>query len=497
MEILMKQLFYGRALFFIIALGIGGTFQNGFHISSINSPSLYIQDFINGSWVARYGKPMEERSVKLIWSAIVSVYSIGGLVGSLSVGYFTIKYGRKKCMFYNNIIALAAAVIMGCSRKANSFEMILVGRVLYGFSAGLGANVHAIYLGESAPRKIRGIVTMSAATFHSMGKWSGQFFGLSEVLGHEDLWHFLLAFASVPAVIQLISLPFFPEAPRYLLIDKGNQEMCNKALQKLWGRKDFKAEIEEMLEEQAAIKGEKPKNVWELLRDRSLRWQLITMVVILTAIQFSGVSIISSYAFEVFREAGIPDLKIRYVTLGVGATEVFTSITCGFLIDNIGRKALLWRAFSCMASTMALLTVTLYLKDTISWLPYFNIFLIFIFIMFYGLGPASVILPLCLEIFIQSSRPAAFVFTGILKWTEFAVIGMAFPFLLAELKNFSFLIFCGFCLCGALFVFFMVPETKGKTMLEISEEFNRINICRLFCRNDTQNHGETILATRL
>ncbi|MGH0179727.1 UNVERIFIED_CONTAM: hypothetical protein FKN15_002620 [Acipenser sinensis] len=192
---------------------------------------------------------------------------------------------------------------MGCSRKANSFEMILVGRVLYGFNA---------------------------------------------------------------------------------------------ALQKLWGRKDFKAEIEEMLEEQAAIKGEKPKSVWELLRDRSLRWQLITMVVTLTAIQFCGVSIISSYAFEVFRETGIPDLKIRYVTLGVGATEVFTSITC----------------------------------DTISWLPYFNIFLIFIFVMFYGLGPASVILPLCLEIFIQSSRPAAFVFTGILKWTEFAVIGMAFPFLL-------------------------------------------------------------------
>ncbi|MGH0177506.1 UNVERIFIED_CONTAM: hypothetical protein FKN15_075382 [Acipenser sinensis] len=124
---------------------------------------------------------------------------------------------------------------MGCSRKANSFEMILVGRVLYGFSA---------------------------------------------------------------------------------------------ALQKLWGRKDFKAEIEEMLEEQAAIKGEKPKSVWELLQDRSLRWQLITMVVTLTAIQFSGVSIISSYAFEVFREAGIPDLKIRYVTLGVGAIEVFTSITC-------------------------------------------------------------------------------------------------------------------------------------------------------------------------
>ncbi|KAK1161418.1 solute carrier family 2, facilitated glucose transporter member 11-like, partial [Acipenser oxyrinchus oxyrinchus] len=457
----------------------------------------YIQDFINGSWVARYGKPMEERSVKLIWSAIVSVYSIGGLVGSLSVGYFTIKYGRKKCMLYNNIITLAVAAIMGCSRKANSFEMILVGRVLYGFSAGLGANVHAIYLGESAPRKIRGIVTMSAAAFHSMGKWSGQFFGLSEVLGHEDRWHFLLAFASIPAVIQLISLPFFPEAPRYLLIDKGNQEMCNKALQKLWGRKDFKAEIEEMLEEQAAIKGEKPKSVWELLRDRSLRWQLITMVVTLTTVQFSGVSIISSYAFEVFREAGIPDEKIRFVTLGVGATEVFTSITCGFLIDNIERRALLWRAFCCMASTMALLTVTLYLKDTISWLPYFNIFLIFIFIMFYGLGPASVILPLCLEIFIQSSRPAAFVFTGILKWTEFAVLGMAFPFLLAELKNFSFLIFCGFCLCGALYVFFMVPETKGKAMLEISEEFNRINICRLFCRKDTQNHGETILATRL
>lgn len=81
------------------------------------------------------------------------------------------------------------------------------------------------------------------------------------------------------------------------------------------------------------------------------------------------------------------------------------------------------------------------------------------------------------EIFIQSCRPAAFVFTGILRWLGFAVLGLVFPFLIELLKSFSFVLFACMCLLASFYIFFYLPETKGKTLLEISEEFKNITLC--------------------
>ncbi|XP_015202592.1 solute carrier family 2 member 9, like 1 [Lepisosteus oculatus] len=497
MEFLLKHMLCGQVIIFIVVLGIGGSFQNGFHITVINSPSPFIQNFINESWMSRYGKPMERESVKLIWSVLVSMYSIGGLIGSISIRCFVVKFGRKKSMIYNSILSIVTAAIMGSSRKANSFEMILVARFLYGFSAGLGLNIHLMYLGESSPKQLRGLTTMTAATFTSLGKLFGQLVGLSELLGQEDLWHILLCCASFISILQLVALPFLPEAPRYLLIDKGNEEMCRKALQRLWGKRDFKVEIEEMLAEQAAINGEKPKSLSELLKDRESRWQLLTMLVVLIAIQFCGISAICAYSFNVFYEAGISEDNIRYVTLGIGVSEVLTTITCAFLIENTGRRALLWKGFICMSLIMTLITVTLYLRETISWIPYSTVCLIFLFVICFGGGPASVLPSLSHEIFIQSSRPAAFVFTGILRWVGFSVLVVAFPFLIDSLKHFSFLFFGSVCLGAGVYVFLFVPETKGKTVLEISEDFKKINVHRHWCTKNGNEDNEWIIATRL
>ncbi|XP_036387652.1 solute carrier family 2 member 9, like 1 [Megalops cyprinoides] len=478
METLLKQLVRGNALVFIVILGIGGTFQNGFHITVISSPSPYIQSFINQSWVARYGEPTKPETVTLIWSTMVSLYAVGGVLGSVSVKDIICKFGRKKSMIWNNIISIVAAVIMFSSRSANSFEMIMVARFLFGFAAGLGSNIHVLYLGECSPKKLRGMVTLTSATFVSIGKLSGQLAGLREILGREELWNVLLCVPACFSVIQLIALPFFPEAPRYLLIDQGNEAMCKKALQTLWGKGDFKMEIEEMVAEQAAIKGQQTQSLVELLRDRRVRLQLLAMLVINVCIQFCGISAISAFSFNIFQEAGIPLDKIRYVTLGVGASEVMTSFTCGLLIERVGRRALLWRGFGAMSVTMALITLLLHLKGSSFWIPYSMVGLIFLFVIFYVGGPAGVMPSLTHEIFIQSSRPAAFVFTGILRWLGFAVMGLAFPFLIALLKSLSFVLFSCVCLTAGLFIFFLVPETKGKTLLEISEEFNKIQICR-------------------
>eukprot|EP00064_Thunnus_orientalis_P017708 superscaffoldBa00003834_g17794 len=350
METVLQQLTRGSALFLIIILGIGGTFQSGYHITGLSSPSPYIKRFINSSWYDRYEEPPPQQTVTIIWSLIVSMYAVGGLFGAVSVKFISGMVGRKKAMIGNSCIAIVAAGIMLTSKGAKSYEMIIVARILHGYSA---------------------------------------------------------------------------------------------ALQSLWGQGDFKQEMDEMLAEQEAIEAAPPKSILQLLRDRTVRWQLITMSLIYCCNQLSGMSAISTFSFDIFRKAGIPGDKIRYVTLGLGVSEILTFISC----------------------------------DSSYWVPYITAGLIILFIIFFCGGPAGATATLNSEIFIQSNRMAAFVLTGIQRWLVFAVLGLVFPFLINALDSYCFVIFACMCLLGCLYTFFVLPETKGKTLLEISEEFNAISVC--------------------
>lgn len=149
----------------------------------------------------------------------------------------------------------------------------------------------------------------------------------------------------------------------FLLDNLYSQIFVITALQSLWGQGDFKQEMDEMLAEQAAIEAAPPTTSLQLLRDRTVRWQLLSMSLIYCCNQLSGMSAvrtipkwlwiqqipknwhyglsktqklnasllnsqISTFSFDIFLKAGIPRDKIRYVTLGLGVSEIVTSISC-------------------------------------------------------------------------------------------------------------------------------------------------------------------------
>ncbi|XP_060926133.1 solute carrier family 2 member 9, like 1 isoform X2 [Limanda limanda] len=477
MESFLRLLTRGNGFLLIIILGAGGSFQSGYHLSDLSSPSPFIQRFINSSWYDRYDDPPPAQTVTIIWSLIVSLYAVGGLCGAVSVKFISGRLGRKTAVIFNSLLSMVAAGIMLTSKIANSFEMIIVARILYGFSSGLGVSLHVMYLGEIAPRKIRGIVTLTSATFSSLGKLTGQFFGLSEILGREELWNIYLSVPAVFSLVNIMALPFLPDAPRYLLIEKGDDKACKKALESLWGPADYKEEMDEMLTEQAAMEAAPPKSPLQLLSDRTVRWQLISMSVIYTCNQLSGMSAISTFSFDIFLEAGIPADKIRYVSLGLAVCEIITSISCGLIIERTGRRPLLWGGYGVLSACLVFVTITMNLQSSY-WVPYVTAGLIFIFIIFFCGGPGGATATLNSELFIQSNRVAALVLMGIQRWSIFAVMGFVFPFLINTLHSYCFVLFACVCLLGCLFIFFVLPETKGKTLLEISEEFEAITVCR-------------------
>ncbi|XP_041438115.1 solute carrier family 2, facilitated glucose transporter member 11-like 1 isoform X1 [Xenopus laevis] len=457
-----------------LVLGIGGTFQYGLHISLINSPAEHIQKFINNTWQHRYGSPLHPDKITLFWTFIVSVFSIGGLLGSLIVGYLSVRFGRKKTQLFNNVFALLGAALMMLSPVAKSFEMIIAGRFLYGVNAGVSLNLHTMYIGECAPKRLRGI-SVTVSLFIALGKLMGFVVGLREFLGSETLWPYLMAFSAVPALIQLLTLPFFPESPRYLLIDKGNKKDCLKAMQQLWGTGDHVVEIDDMLAEKNTLEGKPMKSIRDLLMERCVHWQMISIVLTSGAIQLTGINAVYFYAYDVFRNAGIPTPQIPFVSLGIGVTEALTTVLCGFVIDRLGRKPLLWINYGVITVTLSFLTATLSLQDLYSWMPYFSSALIFIFTLSFGLGPGGVCCVIPTEMFVQSYRPAAYALIGILNWIGLFVLAVSFPFMEAALGAFCFVFFIIFCICMAVFSFLILPETKNRSILEIVESFNQMN----------------------
>uniref|UniRef100_A0AAY4A8D5 Major facilitator superfamily (MFS) profile domain-containing protein n=1 Tax=Denticeps clupeoides TaxID=299321 RepID=A0AAY4A8D5_9TELE len=454
---------------------IGGTLQYGYNLSIMNAPTTYVQNFINETFTDRWGVRLNVYQVTLVWSFIVSIFSLGGLTGALIAGPMSIRFGRKKTLLLNNVFLMLSSLLALTSRAARSFEMILLSRVLVGINAGISMNVQPMYFGECAPKHLRGMLSLSSAIFTSFGVVLGQVVGLREILGSESCWEYLLASNGIPGFIQLLTLPWFPESPRYLLIDRGDKEACFKALWRLRGCEVSQSEVDEILQEKAQSEGIRPRQPWELFRDRSVRWQLLSIIVISSAMQLCGNDSIYFYAYYVFHQAGIPADMIQYITIGTGSCEFLACIVSTLLIERMGRKVLLMGGYILMTVWAVVFTVALCLEVSLAWMPYLSMACLFTYILSFGMGPAGVTGVLPTEIFTQAARPAAYMIAGFLMWFCLFILGMIFPFLVSSLGQFCFVPFSIVCLLTALYVGLNLPETKGKTLTVIASEFDRMN----------------------
>ncbi|XP_062446480.1 solute carrier family 2, facilitated glucose transporter member 11-like isoform X4 [Rhea pennata] len=252
----------------------------------------------------------------------------------------------------------------------------------------------------------------------------------------------------------------------------------NSALKQFHGSLQYQMEMEDIQRECFALDGEKSKKPWQLFTDRGVRWQLITVIVMTMGQQLSGINAIYFYATYIFKQAGISAEKIPYVTLGTGACECLTALTCGLLIDCVGRRFLIIGGYLLMTLWSIVLTFSLTYQELYSWVPYVSMTSIFAFILSFGLGPGGITNTLTAELFIQSSRPAAYMIGGAISWISFFTIGMLFPFIVNGLKQYCFLVFLVECALVAAFIFVIIPETKNKSFLEIKKEFHKLNFGR-------------------
>ncbi|XP_021253215.1 solute carrier family 2, facilitated glucose transporter member 5-like [Numida meleagris] len=454
-----------------LLVSFGSSMLYGYNLAVVNSPAAHIKAFYNATWSQRYGHGLPPGSLTLLYSLTISIFALGGLGGSLLVGTLVTRYGRHGMLGCSALLVLLAGGLMAFSRQLAAPEMVIVGRAITGLHSGICLSVVPLYLGEIAPKNLRGFLGLLPSIFICLGVFCAQVLGLPELLGQDRYWPLFLAVVAIPASLQLLLLHCFPESPRFLLIERNDVCGATEALRRFLGTPDVQEVLEEMKEEQQSLSSVQTVSVQQLLRDRSVRWQTLSVAVVNVGMQLSGIDAIWFYTNTIFQNAGIPESQIPYVTVGTGAIEVVAGLIGCFTIEKLGRRPLIITGFCAMGTCLAGITGCLLLQTALPWMRYVAVACVVGIIAGFCMGPAGVPFLMTAELFTQSHRSAAYVLGGSLNWLCNFTIGFVFPFLQMSTGAFSYLVFCGVCLLVALYVYLIVPETKNRTFMEISHVF--------------------------
>ncbi|XP_061551536.1 solute carrier family 2, facilitated glucose transporter member 1 isoform X2 [Phycodurus eques] len=480
-----------------VMAAILGSLQVGYHTGNINAPAKIIEEFFNQTWRDRYNETMSEQSLTLLWSLSVSIKDFGALLGCLGVKYVADSFGRRNSILIVNCLSVVGTGLMVVSKVSESFETLILGRLLFGLFCGLVMSLNPLYIQEVSPTVLRGAFATLNQVAYASGILLGMVSGLETILGTEELWSIMLSLSLIPALAQYLILPFCPESPRYLLINKGQEAKADAALLRLRGSPGgVSAELEEMKGE--AARTQAAVGVLEFFQKRSYRQPIIIVLCVSMGSQLSGFNAIINYSTRMF-QANFEEAK--YLTLGVGAINVvFTLVAVSprchivavatsapesfshvctflsfhlqfFLMEKAGRRRLLLIGFVSIAVSNLLLTVVDLVVSTVPELASLQVLLAFCLVSAYEFGPGPISWFIAGELFDQPGRSIAMAYASILNWGGKFLLALLFPPILKVIGGYSYLLFMVMALMGFTFTWFRVPETKGRTFDEIAEEF--------------------------
>ncbi|XP_076277534.1 solute carrier family 2, facilitated glucose transporter member 1 isoform X1 [Lasioglossum baleicum] len=463
----------GRLAFAIAAAALGSSFQHGYNTGVVNAPQQLIEDWISELKENRTGVPTKQSEVTMIWSIAVSIFCVGGMIGGSLVGSIADRFGRKGGLLLNNVLVLLTVIFEGSAKAAKSYEMIIIGRLLIGINAGLNAGLAPMYLAEISPIHLRGAVGTVYQLVITMSILVAQILGLEQVMGSAEHWPLLLCLTIVPAIFQVATLPLCPESPKYLLLSRGKDMEAQRALSWLRGTIEVHDEMEEMRTEYESVRMVPKVTLRELFVNSTLRIPLVIALMVMFAQQLSGINAVMFFSTKIFTMAQLDKTAAQNATMGVGAMNVLMTFISLILVEKAGRKTLLMVGFTGMFIDTALLAVCLAFADTSRTAAYFSIVLVIMFVVLFATGPGSIPWFLVSELFNQSARPAATSVAIAVNWTANFIVSIGFLPMQEAMGAYVFIIFA---VLQAFFVFFIykkVPETKNKTMEEISSMFRQ------------------------
>ncbi|VDL70375.1 unnamed protein product [Nippostrongylus brasiliensis] len=208
-----------------VILAMSSIFQMGYANAYPNTAVNSFRIFLNES---DYG-PFTEDTFTWVWSAVLNVYFIGFIVGSVAAVPLADYSGRKWCLLFGNTTNFVAAVLSTLSTAFLLPGLFVISRVVFAVAAGISMNSLVLLLQESAPVQLRGLMSFNAEMAFVATNMLGALAGMRTVLGTNLVW--LTGLACIPALLSVFMAIYFPDSPRYLLNRKKNRRLAEKSVQ--------------------------------------------------------------------------------------------------------------------------------------------------------------------------------------------------------------------------------------------------------------------------
>jgi MFS transporter, SP family, arabinose:H+ symporter len=410
-----------------------------------------------------------EKTIQSVWGLSPGQHGIamasalyGTVVGSLLGGWPADRFGRKTTLLWIGVLYFVGAIGSGL---APNVVVFIAARVIGGLGIGISTVVAPMYIAEIAPPQSRGrlagmfqfnIVFGILIAFVSNALLAG--------IG-QHAWRWMLGVAAFPSLLYALFCFSLPESPRWLLGRKSDREVGLQVLQRIQPhvpQSAIAAEADEIIA--ASAERASSGHFWT----HRLRKPILLAILIAFFNQMSGINAILYFAPRIFELTGLAAKVALLQSVGVGATNLVFTFVGLWLIDRLGRRTLLYIGSFGYISSLSLIAWAFF-SEHYSIVPV----CIFAFIAAHAIGQGAVIWVFISEIFPNRHRAEGQALGSFTHWIFAALLTTLFPKMVSAFPpGYVFSFFAAMMCLQLLWVYTMVPETKGVSLEQIQKKLS-------------------------
>lgn len=401
-------------------------------------------------------------------SWIASFVLLGSIPGNIIAAFIVDRLGRKVCLLLAGIplaISWILIIVAWCP------YVLYVSRFIGGIGLGVAYVVCPMYIGEIADKEIRGSLGSLIKLMVTFGEL------YAHAIGPFVSYECLAYSCAVIPIIFFLTFSWMPESPYYLLMrnreDKATYNL--KCLKRYATEDQLEEDIEQM--QKTVLRDLSDKgNIWDLFNTPGNRRAVVISFGLQLVLQFSGLAAIESYTQEILEEADT-DLSAGIAVIVLSVLQLIAGIGAAALVDRLGRRPLLL-VTTLLGGLSLTVTGTFYLlkhyvlanMTGFGWVLHASV-IFYELIIALGLNPLSYMM--LGELFPTNVKGAAVSIANMWASLLAFFVSKMYQVISDSCGVYtSFGWFAVSCFLGIVFILFMVPETKGKSLLEIQEELN-------------------------
>lgn len=382
----------------------------------------------------------------------------GTVVGALLGAIPTDKLGRKNTLIIIGILYFVSAV---GSALATDPIMFAIFRFIGGLGVGASTIAAPAYISEISPAHDRGRL-VGMYQFNIVLGILVAFLSnyLLKDFGTEP-WRWMVGAEALPALFYTVVVFFIPESPRWLLLKEKDRAAAEVTLAVIDPQTPVQTQINDILSDHKSV------NTDESIFDKKYRFPLILAFLIAFFNQFSGINAFLYYAPRIFEIAGLEKSASLMSSVGIGLVNLIFTMIGMSLIDKVGRKKLIYIGSIGYIISLSLIAMAFYLE----WQGFAVPLFLFLFIASHAIGQGAVIWVFISEIFPNHLRASGQAFGSSVHWLLAASIPAMIPYLFNTIgASTVFMIFALMMVGQLVFVWRMMPETKGVSLEELEKQ---------------------------